>query len=70
VAERCTDLLLSDEEPRVRIPYGESFVSVCVALQRSMDPLRSRAMDLYERLLDGGAYGAEEAATASLIRAS
>lgn len=68
VAERCTELMVEQGEPRVRMPYGESFVSIAIALQRSMDPLRSRAMDLYERLLDEAAYGAEEAAAASLSR--
>ncbi|MET3395808.1 hypothetical protein ABIC33_006485 [Variovorax sp. 1140] len=68
VAERCTDLMFTKNDSRVRMPYGESFVAVAIALQRSMDPLRSRAMDLYERLLDGAAYGAEEAAAASLSR--
>lgn len=68
LAERSTELMFAKGESRVRMPYGESFVSIAVALQRSMDPLRSRAMDLYERLLDGAAYGAEEAATASLAR--
>jgi len=68
LAERCTELMFAQGESRVRMPYGESFVSVAIALQRSTDPLRSRAMDLYERLLDGAAYGAEEAAAASLSR--
>lgn len=68
LAERCTELMFAQGESRVRMPYGESFVSIAIALQRSTDPLRSRAMDLYERLLDGAAYGAEEAAAASLSR--
>lgn len=68
IAERCTELMFAKGESRVRMPYGESFVSIAIALQRSMDPLRSRAMDLYERLLDGAAFGAEDAATASLFR--
>jgi hypothetical protein len=68
VAERCTELLFAKHEPRVQMPFDESFVSIAVALQRSGDPLRNRAMDLYEKLLDGAAYGAEDAATASLSR--
>lgn len=68
VAERCTDLMFSKDKSSAQMSYGENFVSVSIALQRSMDPLRSRAMDLYERLLDGAAYGAEEAAKASLLR--
>jgi hypothetical protein len=68
VAERCTQLMFAKDESRVRMPYGESFVSIAITLQRSVDPLRRRAMDLYEQLLDGAAYGAEEAAAASLTR--
>lgn len=68
IAERCTELMFAKDESRIRMPYDESFVSIAIALQRSMDPLRNRAMDLYERLLDGAVYGAEEAAAASLVR--
>lgn len=68
VAERCTQLMFAKDESRVQMPYGENFVSIAIAIQRSQDPLRGRAMDLYERLLDGAAYGAEEAAAASLSR--
>lgn len=68
VAEHCTQLMFAKDESRVAMPYGENFVSIAIAIQRSQDPLRRRAMDLYERLLDGAAYGAEEAAAASLSR--
>lgn len=68
VAERCTPLMFADDDSLCRMPYGENFVSIAIAIQRSQDPLRGRAMDLYERLLDGAAYGAEEAAAASLSR--
>jgi energy-coupling factor transporter ATP-binding protein EcfA2 len=69
LAERCAALMFAEGELRVGMRSGESLVSIAIALQRSTGPLRSRAMDLYERLLDGAAYGAEEAATASLSRA-
>jgi len=68
LSHRCADLMFADEERMVRPPMGEDFVAIAVALQRSCEPIRSLAMDLYERLLDGGAYGAEEAAEASLQR--
>jgi hypothetical protein len=68
ISEKCADLMLADQQQSVRMPYGEGFVSIAITLQRSPDPLRGRAMDLYERLLDGAAYGAEEAAEASLSR--
>ena len=46
----------------------EEFVQVTIALQRSDGPLRARAMDVYEKLLDAGTYGAEEAAKAAIGR--
>ena len=70
LSHRCADLLFADEDRTVRLPMGENFVAIAVALQRSSEPIRSLAMDLYERLLDGAAYGAEEAAEASLQRAA
>lgn len=68
LSHRCADLMFADEDRTVRLPMGENFVAIAVALQRSSEPIRSFAMDLYERLLDGAAYGAEEAAEASLQR--
>lgn len=47
---------------------GQELVHVAIALQRSESPLRARAMDLYEKLLDAQIYGAEQAAAASLGR--
>lgn len=70
LSHRCADLMFVDEDRTVRLPMGENFVAIAVALQRSGEPIRSLAMDLYERLLDGDAYGAEEAAEASLERAT
>ncbi|MCQ9616406.1 ATP-binding protein [Paenalcaligenes niemegkensis] len=68
LTERCADLMFAKGESSLGIPHGESFVAIAISLQRSTDSLRSRAMDLYERLLDGAVYGAEEAAAASLMR--
>lgn len=68
LSHRCADLMFADEDRTVRLPMGENFVAIAVALQRSGEPIRSLAMDLYERLLDGAAYGAEEAAESSLQR--
>lgn len=68
LAECCTELMFATGKSNAPMPYDENFVSISIALQRSNDPLRRRAMDLYERLLDEAAYGAEEAATASLVR--
>jgi len=48
--------------------FSKELVGICVALQRGPAVRRARAMDIYERLLDAGAYGAEEAASAALRR--
>jgi hypothetical protein len=68
VTEKIADLILSDGEQRRRGMIDQDFVHVAVALQRSDGPMRERAMDVYERLLDAGAYGAEEAAKAAAGR--
>ena len=47
---------------------GQDFVAITVALQRGEGEQRIRAMDLYERLLDAGTYGADRAARESLKR--
>lgn len=44
---------------------GRELVEIAVALQRNDGPLRARAMDAYERLLDADVHGAEEAARAA-----
>jgi len=68
LAKRCTELMFVNGDSRFRMPHGENFVSIAISLQRSKDLMRSQAMDLYEQLLDGAVYGAEEAAVASLVR--
>lgn len=47
---------------------GDDMVRIAIALQRDDGPVRARAMDIYERLLDANAYGAAQAAEASLVR--
>jgi len=47
---------------------GDDMVRIAIALQRDNGPVRARAMDIYERLLDANAYGAVRAAEASLVR--
>ena len=47
---------------------GDDMVRIAIALQRDDGPVRVRAMDIYERLLDANAYGAAQAAEASLVR--
>lgn len=62
VTERVAKLIVGDKGGRHRGFIDKDFVQVTIALQRSDGPLRSRAMDVYEALLDAGAYGAEQAA--------
>ena len=68
VAMRSADLLLADKDRRSSGLIDQDFVGIAIALQRSPEPLRGRAMDLYEKLLDAGVYGADQAARASLER--
>jgi hypothetical protein len=68
VAEAAAELLLAEEKGRRRSALlNQDLVAIAIALQRS-GALRQRAMDLYERLLDAGVYGADQAASASLRR--
>lgn len=62
VTERIADLIIDKKGGQHRGLIDRDFVQVTIALQRNDGPLRARAMDVYEKLLDAGAYGAEEAA--------
>ncbi|AMG74611.1 AAA family ATPase [Sphingopyxis granuli] len=62
VTERIAELIVDKKGGQHRGFIDKDFVQVSVALQRNDGPLRARAMDVYEKLLDAGAYGAEEAA--------
>ena len=68
VAERVADLIVGQHGGRHRGLVDRDFVHVAIALQRNDGPLRARAMDVYEKLLDAGAYGAEESAKAAVGR--
>ena len=68
VTERVADLLTDKKDGKGKGFIDKDFVQVSIALQRSDGPLRARAMDVYEKLLDAGAYGAEEAAQEVLGR--
>lgn len=65
--EKIVDLKLTEPKPGMSF-LDQDFVHVTVALQRSDGPLRERAMDVYERLLDANVYGAEDAAKAAMGR--
>ena len=68
VTERITDIIVVDGQGIGSGLIGRSLVHVAIALQRAEGPLRAKAMDLYERLLDANVYGAEQAAKAALGR--
>ncbi|MXO94847.1 hypothetical protein GRI34_00255 [Erythrobacter aquimaris] len=68
VTERIANLIVGQHGGRHRGFIDRDFVQLAIALQRNDGPLRARAMDVYEKLLDAGAYGAEEAAKAALGR--
>ena len=68
VTERIAGLIVDQHGGRHRGFIDRDFVQVAIALQRNDGPLRKRAMDVYEKLLDAGAYGAEEAAKAAVGR--
>lgn len=62
VAECVSDRIADKSSGAHRAGIEREFVQVAIALQRSNGPICARAMDAYEKLLDAGAYGAEEAA--------
>lgn len=62
VVERVSERVADKSSAAHSAGIDRDFVQVAIALQRSEGPIRTRAMDAYERLLDAGAYGAEEAA--------
>ena len=68
ITDRVADLITDNKAGQHRGLMDEDFVQVTVALQRSDGPLRGKAMDVYEQLLDAGAYGAEQAAKAAAGR--
>lgn len=48
--------------------YDGEFIGLVIALQRSPIEIKTRAMTIYERLLDAEVYGAEDAAAFALRR--
>ena len=68
VTERIAEMIIGEKGGQHRGFIDRDFVQITIALQRNNGPLRARAMDVYEKLLDAGAYGAEEAAKAAIGR--
>lgn len=69
-SEKAVDLLVAKSGSNSGAFESSELVSITITLQRNQGPVRARAMDLYERLLDANVYGAADAAEAALKRAS
>lgn len=67
VLDFCEKIVELNRSPGGR-QHGERLVSLSVALQRGDERQKGRAIELYEKLLDLDAYGAHEAAKATLQR--
>lgn len=68
IAEAATELARTSPERNVGGMYDGEFIGLVIALQRSPIEIKTRAMTIYERLLDAGVYGAEDAAAFALRR--
>ncbi|WP_338245254.1 ATP-binding protein [Aurantiacibacter hainanensis] len=62
ICERAFSALAEELESQSLGHSATELVGLTIALQRSGGSTRSRAMDLYEKLLDARVYGAEKAA--------
>lgn len=68
IAEAATELAGTSSERTVGGMYDGEFIGLVIALQRSPIEIKTRAMTVYERLLDAEVYGAEDAAAFALRR--
>jgi DNA replication protein DnaC len=68
IAEAATELARTSPERTVGGMYDGEFIGLVIALQRSPIEIKTRAMTVYERLLDAEVYGAEDAAAFALRR--
>lgn len=68
IAEAATELALTSPDRVVGGAYDGEFIGLVIALQRSSIEIKTRAMTIYERLLDAEVYGAEDAAVFALRR--
>lgn len=66
IAEAATELANVSSERAVGGIHDGEFIGLVIALQRSQIEIKTRAMTLYERLLDAEVYGAEGAAAFAL----
>jgi len=67
IAEAATELAPTSPERNVG-GYDGEFIGLVIALQRSPIEIKTRAMTIYEHLLDAEVYGAEDAAEFALRR--
>lgn len=68
LAEAATELARTSPDRTVGGLYDGEFIGLVIALQRSPIEIKTRAMTIYERLLDAEVYGAEDAAAFALRR--
>lgn len=68
LAEAATELALVSPEKTVGGLYDGELVGLAITLQRSPAEIKTRAMTIYEKLLDAEVHGAEEAAAFALRR--
>ena len=68
IAEAATELARTSPDRTVGGLYDGEFIGLVIALQRSPIEIKTRAMTVYERLLDAEVYGAEDAAAFALRR--
>jgi len=68
IAESAAELARTSPERTVGGMYDGEFIGLVIALQRSTIEIKTRAMTIYERLLDAEVHGAEDAAALALRR--
>ena len=68
IAEAATELARISPDRTVGGLYDGEFIGLVIALQRSSIEIKTRAMTIYERLLDAEVHGAEDAAAFALRR--
>lgn len=68
ISEAATELARTSPDRTVGGLYDGEFIGLVIALQRSPIDIKTRAMTIYELLLDAEVYGAEDAAAFALRR--
>lgn len=68
IAEAATELARTSPDRTFGGLYNGEFIGLVIALQRSPMKIKTRAMTIYERLLDAEVHGAEDAAAFALRR--